>query len=106
MTPAAEPDPLHDPAARQLFLRRMGVPLVAFVATLAMLAAIVLLGVLVPSRTTSFVQVGIMGCMILTVLLFSMEVREEAPLMRFFAAIGFGWVCILLGMTTLDYLTR
>ena len=102
----AGPDPLHDPAARRLLWTRMRVPVFAFVATAAMLAAIVVLGAVAPSRTTSFIQLGVMGCMILTVLLFSMEVREESGLMRFFAAIGFGWVCILFGMTTLDYLTR
>ena len=101
-----EPDPLHDAAAQRVLWGRMRIPVFAFAATAAMLAAIVLLGALVPSRTATFIELGIMGCMILTVLLFSMEVREEPPLMRFFAAIGFAWVAILLMMTTLDYLTR
>ena len=44
--------------------------------------------------------------MILTVLLFAMDVRLESPLMRFYALLGFCWLTILLGMTMLDYWTR
>lgn len=98
--------PLHDPAARRVLWGRMRVPVFAFAALMLMLAAIVLLGALAPSRTASFVEAGLVGCMILTVLMFSMEVREESPLLRFFAAISFAWVCILFAMTTLDYLSR
>ena len=102
----AEPDPLHDRAARALLLRRMRVPIFSFVALLVMLAAIVLLGWFTPSGVTSYIVAGITLCMILTVLLFSMEVREETGLTRFFAAIGFCWLGILFLMTMLDYLTR
>ena len=44
--------------------------------------------------------------MVLTVLLFTMEVRDEASLLRFFSGIGFVWVATLFMMTMLDYLTR
>ena len=104
--PQIEPDPLHDRAARALLLRRMRVPVFSFVALLVMLAAIILLGWFTPSGTTSYIVAGITLCMILTILLFSMEIREEGGLMRFFAAIGFCWLSILLAMTMLDYLTR
>ena len=106
MSAGAEPDPLHDPVARRVLWARMRVPVFAFVATFVLLAANVALGAALPSRTASFIEIGVMVCMILTVLLFSMEVREESPLLRFFAAIGFAWVGILLLMTTLDYFTR
>ena len=44
--------------------------------------------------------------MILTVLLFSMEVREEASLLKFYAGLGFCWLTVLLFMTMVDYITR
>ncbi len=96
----------HDPAARHALWQRMRVPAFAFVALMLFLAAIVGLGALAPSRTASFIEIGLVACMILTVLLFSMEVRLETPLMRFFALIGFAWVGILFGMVLLDYLSR
>ncbi len=84
----------------------MRVPVFAFVALVAFLAAIVVLGWFFPGRTTQFIIAGLTLCMILTVLLFSMEVREEAPLLRFYAFLGFCWLTILLMMTMVDYLTR
>ena len=44
--------------------------------------------------------------MVLTVLLFSMEVLEEAPLLRFFSAYGFAWLAVMIVLTMTDYLTR
>ena len=44
--------------------------------------------------------------MVLVVLIFSMELIHEPPLMRLFSAISFFWVAILFSMTLLDYLTR
>ena len=84
----------------------MRVPVFAFVALLGFLACIVLLGALVPGRTASFIEAGLTLCMIGTVLLFSMEVKEEAPLMRFYAVLSFMWLTVLLGMVMVDYLTR
>ena len=110
MNKVAEPDLLQDPLqdrdSRLLLLRRMMVPIFSFAALATMLVCIILLGALAPSRTASFIEAGLTGCMIVTVLLFSMEVRLETPIMRFFAVLGFAWVCILFGMTTLDYMTR
>ncbi len=102
MTPA---QPL-DAEARRALWRRMRVPAFAFAALLAFLAAIVLLGLFAPSYAGSWVVIGLTVCMAATVLLFSMEVREEAPLTRFFAGLGFAWVAILFGMTLLDYVSR
>lgn len=84
----------------------MRVPIFSALALLGFLAAIVLLGVLVPSRTASFIEAGLTLCMALTVLLFSMEVREVAPITRLYAGLGFCWLAILIGMTMVDYWTR
>ncbi len=84
----------------------MRVPVFAFVALMLFLAAIVGLGWLMPGRTASFLEAGLTLCMIGTVLLFSMEVRLEASLTRFYAVLGFCWLSILLFMTMVDYVTR
>ncbi len=93
-------------AERQEIWKHMRVPVFAFVALLCFLAVIVLLGAVVPSRTASYIEAGLTLCMILTVLLFTMEVREEMPLMRFYGLVGFCWLSILCGMTMVDYATR
>ena len=95
-----------DAAARRALWLRMRVPVFAFAALLVFLAAIVALGQLMPSPLASWLVLGLTACMAVTVLLFSMEVREEAPLMRFFSLLGFAWVAILFGMTMVDYWTR
>lgn len=84
----------------------MRVPIFAFAALLVFLAVIVGLGWFVPGRTASFVEAGLTLCMILTVLLFSMEVRAETSLLRFYAFLGFCWLTVLLFMTMVDYVTR
>jgi cytochrome c oxidase subunit 4 len=93
-------------ADKRRIWRHMRVPVFTFAALLGLLACIVLLGALAPSRTASFLEAGLTLCMILTVLIFSMEVREEAPLMRFYAGLGFCWLTILVAITMVDYLTR
>lgn len=85
---------------------RMRVPFFALIALMGFLACIVLLGALVPGRTASYLEAGLTLCMIGTVLLFSMEVRREAPLLRFYAFLGLCWLAILIGMTMVDYVTR
>ncbi|MDT7953040.1 MAG: hypothetical protein RQ966_16175 [Acetobacteraceae bacterium] len=84
----------------------MRVPVFAFAALLGLLALIVILGWFFPGRTASFIETGLTLCMVLTVLLFSMEVREEASLLRFYSFLGFCWLAILLLMTMVDYVTR
>ena len=94
------------PEQRRAIRRRMRVPIFAFVVLLAGLAAIVTIGALGASHAGSIAEFVIMVGMVLTVLLFSMEVTEETPLLRFFAALGFAWVGALFTMTLVDYLTR
>ena len=84
----------------------MRVPVFAFVALMGFLLAVVGLGWFVPGRTAAFLEAGLTLCMILTVLLFSMEVREVSSLMRFYAFLGFCWLAIMVAMTMVDYVTR
>ena len=93
-------------AERDAIWLAMRVPVFAFVALLVFLAGIVLLGALVPGRTASFLEAGLTLCSVGTVLLFTMEVRHEAPILRFYSALGFMWLAILIGMTMLDFVTR
>ena len=94
------------PEERRVLWTRMRVPAFSGVALLLMLCGIVALGLLLPGGPTSWAIAGITAAMAATVLLFSMEVRLEPPLMRFFAGLGFAWVGILFGMILLDYLSR
>ena len=84
----------------------MRVPVFSSVALLVFLAGLVGLGWFMPGRTATFIEAGLTLCMILTVLLFSMEVREEGSLMRLYSFLGFCWLAILVSMTMVDYLTR
>ncbi len=84
----------------------MRVPAFAGAALLFFLLCIVLLGTIVPGRTASFLEAAIAICMMITVLLFSMEVRHQPSLMRLYASFGFIWLSILAGMTMVDYWTR
>lgn len=93
-------------AEREAIWLAMRVPVFAFLALLVFLAGIVLLGALVPGRTASFLEAGLTLCMVGTVLLFTMEVRHEAPLLRFYSVLGFMWLAILVGMTMVDFVTR
>ncbi len=84
----------------------MRTPLLAFAALLVLLGINVLLGALLPFRQAWIVECVVMLCMVLVVLLFSMEVIHEPPLMRVFAILGFFWLAIMFGMTSVDYLSR
>ena len=93
-------------AERRQIWQAMRAPVYAFASLLGLLLVIVLLGALAPGRITSYLELGIVLCMVATVLLVSMEVRHEPPLMRLFALLGFFWLAILAGMTMVDYWTR
>ncbi len=97
--------PVSPEEKRQIW-EAMRVPVFSFVALLVFLAGLVGLGWFVPGRTAAFIEAGLTLCMILTVLLFSMEVREEGSLMKLYSFLGFCWLMILLCMTMMDYLTR
>jgi cytochrome c oxidase subunit 4 len=44
--------------------------------------------------------------MVAIVLLVSMDLLDETPLIRLFSSIGFFWMLIMFGMTLTDYLYR
>lgn len=84
----------------------MRTPSYACIALLLMLGCNVLLGHFQPFPHTWILIAAIALSMVVTVLMFSMEVPEEPPLHRFYSGLGFFWVLILFSMTVLDYLTR
>ena len=91
---------------RATLWRHMRAPVLSFVALMALLAVNVVLGATLPFRAVWVAEAFVVVCMVLTVLLVSMEVWSEPPLVRVFSALGFFWLLILFGMTLVDYLTR
>ena len=91
---------------RRTLLRHMRTPLLSFVALLTLLAINVTLGALLPFRAVWMVEAAVTACMVAIVLIVSMELLHEPPLVRLFSVLGFFWVCILFGMTLTDYLAR
>jgi cytochrome c oxidase subunit IV len=94
------------PEQRREIWKEMRVPVFAFIGLMLCLGGIVLLGGLFPSHIGSMIELALLAAMVLTVLLFSMEVLEEAPLLRFFSAYGFAWLAVMIVLTMTDYLTR
>ena len=93
-------------ADKRLLWHHMRTPAITFVALFVMLGVVVLLGAILPFPSAWVIEASVVTLMVVTVLLFSMEVLEETPLMRVFAGLGFFWVAILFGITLIDYLTR
>jgi len=93
-------------AERRLLWRQMRTPVLSFVALLVLLGINVALGALLPFRQAWVLECAVTVCMVLVVLLFSMEVLKEPPLLRVFSFLGFFWVAIMFAMTSLDYLSR
>jgi cytochrome c oxidase subunit 4 len=83
----------------------MRLPVLSFAALVTLLGANVVLGHFLPPHA-AFAEVAVTFVQVLVVLLVSMEVLEEPPLLRFFSALGFLWVVILFAMTIVDYATR
>jgi len=91
---------------RHLLWSKMRTPVIVLVALLLMLGTMVLLGAWLPFRQVWIIEAVITLLMVGTVLIVSMELGSEPPIIRFFAVVGFFWVAILFGMTLLDYFTR
>ncbi len=70
----------------------------------ALKAVAVLVPVVVMMATN--LHVVVVAVMVALILLVSMEVIHEPPLIRLFSGLGFFWVAILVGMTLTDYLAR
>jgi cytochrome c oxidase subunit 4 len=88
------------------FRRRMATPVAVTLFLLCGLGINVLLAGVATFHARGYVEAAVAGTMVVVVLIVSMEVRHDAPLVRLFAGIGFFWLAILFGMTLLDYLTR
>ena len=86
--------------------QHMRTPTFTFLVLMVLLGGITLLGAILPFPDAWIVEAILAVTMVVVVLLFSMEVLKEPPLMRVFAAIGFIWVMVLMGITVIDYLTR
>jgi cytochrome c oxidase subunit 4 len=91
---------------QRLLWSRMRKPAFTLLALLVLLGIIVVLGAWLPFRTVWIVEAAVTLAMVAIVLMVSMELPSEPPIIRFFALIGFFWVAILFTMTLLDYLSR
>ncbi len=100
------PLPSLSPEDRALVRRRLRKPFLTFLALLGLLAINVGLGATQPFAHVWTLELGIAGLMAGIILLVSMEVLKEPPLIRLFSGLGFFWVLILVGMTLTDYLAR
>ncbi len=104
-------NPIHALSSedRALLRRHMRKPVLTFLALLALLALLavnVALGATVPFAYTWALEMAVVSVMVALILLVSMEVRTEPPLVKLFSVLGFFWVAILVGMTLTDYLAR
>ncbi|MCJ2094059.1 oxidase [Methylobacterium sp. J-072] len=91
---------------RALLRRRLRTPVLTFLALLALLAVNVTLGATLPFAQVWIVELLVVAVMVALILLVSMEVIHEPPLVRLFSGLGFFWVAIMVGMTLTDYLAR
>ncbi len=89
-----------------VFWQHMRTPARSFVMLLCLLGITVLCGATLLVHWIWMVEALSTLCMVAIVLVISMEVTHEPPLIRLFAVVGFFWVCILFGMTLVDYFFR
>ena len=91
---------------RALLKDRLRKPVLAFLALMSLLAVNVTLGATLPFEHVWALELVVVAAMALVVLLVSMEVLHEPPLVKLFSGLGFFWVAIMVGMTLTDYLGR
>ncbi len=95
------------PSDRRALWKHMRTPLLTFVALMLLLGINVLLGWLVPETPHIWIaQAAVASFMLMTVLLFSMEILHEPAINRLYMGVGFFWVGIMFAITLVDYLTR
>ena len=85
---------------------RIGWIWACWAALLALLALTTGLAFLPLGRWNLPIALGIGATKALIVVIFFMELRRSSGLVRVFAAAGFLWLLILLGLTGADYATR
>ena len=90
----------------QILWRRMRPAVLSFVLLIGLLSVNVILGATLAFTWAYIIEAVVVVGMVLKVLLVSMEVLHEPPLMRLFAGLGFFWVAIMFTMTLVDYLSR
>ena len=95
-----------DEADRAEAARRLRTPVLTFLVLLALLALNVTLGATLPFAHVWALELVVVTVMAATIILVSMEVIHEPPLVKLFAGIGFFWVAILFTMTLTDYAAR
>ena len=83
-----------------------GLVLRCWLALLVLLALTTASAFLPLGTANLFISLGIAVAKALIVLLFFMELRASAALVRVFAAAGFFWLLILITMSLSDYLSR
>ncbi|WP_375462328.1 oxidase [uncultured Methylobacterium sp.] len=93
----------EDRAALRQHLRT---PVLTCLALMGLLAVNVTLGATLPFAHVWALELAVVAVMALIILLVSMEVHHEPPLVKLFAGLGFFWVAIMIGMTLTDYLAR
>ncbi|RZK97636.1 MAG: oxidase [Methylobacterium sp.] len=93
-------------ADRALLKDRLRKPVLTFLALMGLLAVNVTLGATLPFEHVWALELVVVAAMALVVLLVSMEVLHEPPLVKLFSGLGFFWVAIMVGMTLTDYLGR
>ena len=98
--------PLFTDAQRRAFVGRMDIPLRVFAGLILSLGTMVLFGATTPASWIWMPEVAVLLVMVVTTMLYAMEVLDEIPLMRMWSVVGFAWLCILFGMVLIDYLTR
>ncbi|GJD46435.1 hypothetical protein AFCDBAGC_4316 [Methylobacterium cerastii] len=91
---------------RALLKARLRKPVLSFLALMGLLAVNVTLGATLPFEQVWTLELVVVAAMALVVLLVSMEVLHEPPLVKLFSGLGFFWVAIMVGMTLTDYLGR
>lgn len=93
-------------AQKRELVDRMRTPILTFVALIGLLSINTFVGWCQFFPQTWMLNIGVLVLMIGVVLLFSMEVIKDPPLVRFFSVLGFCWVGILFAMVLIDYTTR
>lgn len=94
------------PEQKRELMHRMREPLLTFAGLMGLLTLNAVTGWFQFFPNTWGLNLGVLVLMIAVVLLFSMEVIKDPPLIRFFSLLGFCWVGILFAMVLIDYTTR
>ncbi len=98
--------PLFTDAQRREFVHRMDIPFRVFGGLILSLGTMVMFGATTPASWIWMLEVAVLLVMVVVTMLYSMEVKDDLPLMRMWSVVGFAWLCILFGMVLIDYLTR